>query len=605
MVDDDPILLNSYEPTIYALSTAPGRAAIAVIRVSGPACVEIYHALCPERRLPKSRYVALRTLYEPHKPATKDNVLDSDALVLYLPAPKTVTGDDVLELHVHGGSATVKAVLAAIPHCASPPGSSTSIRYADPGEFTRRAFLNDRLDLTQVEALSDTLSAVTEQQRRLSVRGTTSNSLSTQFTAWRTQLLHARAELEALIDFSEDQHFDESPSSLASSVASQVRALVILLRAHITNAVRGELLRNGIRLSLLGAPNAGKSSLLNRVVGRDAAIVSREAGTTRDVVEVGVDLDGWYCLLGDMAGLREDKPEVIDASPVQSAHDDTRVPITAIEQEGIARAKARALDSDVVIVVLAAERSAAAEAAPNPAPTPHLHLNREVTATAAAMHAARNNVLVAVNKVDLLRPASIGPNPAPPTAKPPSLPSDWLAAITAAIPGLPPSRIFPISCRDAPSLSSSSSSSCSTSHASKSSTDFDPGNIRPFLTGLTGLFESLTTPVTPSTSPSNSFSPEPDPDPSIWHESLGTTQRQRGHLESCLAHLEAFLADVDAAMSPSSAETRVVMAPDHAEIDLVVSAERLRAAAECLARITGRGVEAGDVEEVLGVVFEK
>jgi len=193
------------------------------------------------------------------------------------------------------------------------------------------------MDLPQIEALGETLSASTEQQRKLSVRGTTSQ-LAARYEQWRLLLLLARGELEALIDFSEDQHFDESPAILGVSVASQIRALRIDMEAHIVNAMRGELLRSGINVALLGAPNAGKSSLLNRIVGRDAAIVSQEAGTTRDVVEVGVDLGGWLVKIGDMAGLR--RAGVIPGDVVGT-----------IEQEGIKRAKQRALESDVLIVV--------------------------------------------------------------------------------------------------------------------------------------------------------------------------------------------------------------------------------------------------------------
>lgn len=197
------------DSTIYALSTAPGRAAIAIIRVSGSACQKVYQALCPDTTLPKPRYAAVRTLYEPSPSKTKQSVLDSNALIFYFPAPRTATGEDILELHVHGGPAIVKAVLAAIGSLNS---RTQPIRYAEPGEFTRRAFLNDRLDLPQIEALGDTLNAVTEEQRRLSVQGTTSG-LAKRYEEWRQMLLYARGELEALIDFSEDQHFDESPAS--------------------------------------------------------------------------------------------------------------------------------------------------------------------------------------------------------------------------------------------------------------------------------------------------------------------------------------------------------------------------------------------------------
>jgi tRNA modification GTPase len=437
-----------------------------------------------------------------------------------------VTGEDVLELHVHGGPAIVKAVLAAIPKCAKTPASAasmrTQIRYAEPGEFTRRAFANNRMDLPQIESLGETLSASTEQQRKLSVRGTMS-SLAARYEHWRMLLLQARGELEALIDFSEDQHFDESPAVLCASVADQVRALRVQMEAHVANAVRGELLRNGISVALLGAPNAGKSSLLNRIVGRDAAIVSQEAGTTRDVVEVGLDLGGWLVKIGDMAGLR--RAGLVGADIVG-----------AVEQEGIRRAKQRALESDVLIVV----QDATAEMDP------------EVMETAKQCIDVGINVLVALNKSDQLAVLD--------TAQ-----SAWIAKIQSIL-GLSNDRITFISCKE-PSTNT--------------------GNIPSFLTTLQDTFKSMTAALVPDS----------DPDPSIWQESLGATERQRLLLSECLDHLASFLSTVSADASPNGDK-------ETDEVDIVVAAECLRSAADALARITGRG-DSGDVEEVLGVVFEK
>ena len=434
----------------------------------------------------------------------------------------------MLELHVHGGPAIVRAVLAAIPQCAGAPGTSpmllpTRIRYAEPGEFTRRAFANDRMDLPQIESLGETLSASTEQQRRLSVRGTTS-SLAARYEHWRTLLLLARGELEALIDFSEDQHFDESPATLCASVAEQVRGLRSQMEAHVANAMRGELLRNGISVALLGAPNAGKSSLLNRIVGRDAAIVSQEAGTTRDVVEVGVDLGGWLVKIGDMAGLR--RAGLIDTDVVG-----------AVEQEGIRRAKQRALESDVLIIVQDATTD----------------MDPEVLETAKQCVDNGINVLVAVNKSDRLGVLDSARN-------------DWTLKLRSAL-GLSDNQICFISCKEG--------------------TGPNPGNIKSFLSTLLGTFNDMTTALVPGS----------EPDTSIWQESLGATERQRVLLSECLDHLEMFLSTVTMADVPENSE-----AAD--EVDIVVAAESLRSAAEALARITGRG-ESGDVEEVLGVVFEK
>lgn len=532
------ILRRYVDSTIYALSTAPGRGAIAIIRVSGPACLSVYRALCPGMKDPKPRYAAVRTLYDPNEQPTPSSVLDSGALVLYFPAPKTVTGEDLLELHVHGGTAIVRAVLAAIPQTQASlsPGL---VRYAEPGEFTRRAFANDRLDLTQVEALGDSLAANTEQQRRLSVRGTT-NSLATRYESWRKLLLEARGELEALIDFSEDQHFDESISELLGSVSVQVVDLRRQLLAHRENAMRGELLRSGISLALLGAPNAGKSSLLNAVVGREAAIVSREAGTTRDVVEVGIDLGGFLCRLGDTAGLRK---------ALEGASGDV---VGMVEQEGMRRAKARAEESDVVIVVLSFESDGNGKAA--------VRLDPEVIETAARLVQERNNVLVVINKTDMTEGSA-------------QL-DEAIDATQKAIPGLAREKVHPISCTttDAATVKS------------------DPGNLQLFLRALIAQFTTLTSAISPDSSG------DAESDPSIWQESLGATERHRLLLETCIASLDDFAALVDTASDEELS--------GDGEADVVLAAEYLRGAADSLARITGRG-EAGDVEEVLGVVFEK
>jgi len=530
------------DPTIYALSTAPGRAAIAIIRISGPACNHVYKSLCPGQKPLKPRYASVRTLYRPGAKPTPDNLLDSSALLLYFPAPNTVTGEDLLELHVHGGTAVVRAVLFAISQCSPAMGA---IRYAEAGEFTRRAFMNDRLDLTQVEALGDTLSANTEQQRRLSVRGTT-NNLSLRYESWRQMLLAARGELEALIDFSEDQHFDESPAELASSVADQVQDLVLLIDTHRRNAMRGELLRNGIAISLLGAPNAGKSSLLNRIVGREAAIVSQEAGTTRDVVEVGIDLGGYLCRLGDTAGLRS---AVLATAEARREHMQEK--ISMIEQEGMRRAKQRAIESDVVIVVLSLDLEGKKVV---------LRPDPEVTDTAAELAKQKSNVLVVLNKIDLLSGHA-------------SELENYRRQVADALPHVRLENIFAISCKDA-----------------ESSTSPDAGHIPTFLSGLIRQFEDMTSAVAAT---------DDDTDPSVWQESLGATERHRLLLDECQFHLEQFLGHVEA--GTRTAEDSNL---EEQDVDIVLAAENLRDAATCLARITGKG-EAGDVEEVLGVVFEK
>jgi tRNA modification GTPase len=476
-----------------------------------------------------------------------------------------VTGEDVLELHVHGGPAIVKAVLEAIPFCKPTSTQSSSfrhfaIRYAEPGEFTKRAFYNGRLDLTQAEALGDTLAAETEQQRRLAVDGA-GGTLAARYEEWRKMLLYARGELEALIDFSEDQHFDESPHELVGSITKQVLALKRQVEVHVQNASKGELLRNGISVALLGAPNAGKSSLLNRIVGREAAIVSQEEGTTRDIVDVSVDIGGWLVRLGDMAGLRNklDKDRGL-------RH---QTDIGAVEKEGMRRARARALESDVVVVVVSLEGEEESALAIRP------HVESEVTDAVRECQQAGKTIVVALNKIDKMPPGDI------------RLQNHILNEVEAKFPDVQKDHMFTMSCKPP-------SEPLANPHQN---TDQEPDNVQSFLNGLTKVFSTLTTP-----SGDPLFSSDPASSLSYWSHSLSVTHRQRTYLAQTLLHLDDYL------LQASSADvyTRHIDSQDDlvGDIDIVAAAEHLRFAAECLAKITGKG-EGGDVEDVLGVVFEK
>ena len=510
----------------------------------------MYHSLCPGKQRPRPRFATLRTL---HDPGEDGGVLDSSALVFYFPAPETATGEDILELHVHGGPAVVKAVLAAIPRHFQ--RLSQAIRYAEPGEFTRRAFYNNRLDLLQVEALGDTLAAETEQQRRLAVRGSTS-ILTKRYESWRKELLYARGELEALIDFSEDQHFDESPARLCASVAEQVNDLKGQLQANVQNASRGELLRNGINIALVGAPNAGKSSLLNQIVGREAAIVSSEPGTTRDVVDVNVDIGGFYCRFGDLAGLRK-------ASLTSGPHK-----VGEIEQEGMRRAKERALAADVVIAVISAE--SVVSNASTTGTTVRGIVDDEVLEVLKQCDLQRQNIICVFNKVDQFQSHQ-------------QLESQYSKLCRHSV------------LRELMDASRTSLYAVSCKFAQETDSRFpNAGGIQSFLIGLTHLFQEMTTAVGPYGV--EGFGNKLD---SCWAESLGASERQRILLQQCLQYLEDFLAVVQ-----TGPNGQRVASDDEDEIDVVVAAEHLRYAADCLAKITGRG-EAGDVEEVLGVVFEK
>jgi tRNA modification GTPase len=424
-----------------------------------------------------------------------------------------VTGEEVLELHIHGGPATVKAVLSAIPLSSS----ESTIRYAEPGEFTRRAFQNDKLDLAQVEALSDTLSAETEQQRRAAVRGNSGN-LGRTYERWREQLLYARGELEALIDFSEDQHFDESPAELLLNVTAQARVMLDAIGSHEIAGQRGELLKRGIRISLLGPPNAGKSSLLNQIVGREASIVSQEAGTTRDIVEVSLDIRGYLCTFADTAGLRKEDDKI-------ARNSGTRPAIGAVEQEGIRRAKAKAGEADIVIALTSVQSGSG------------IAVDLDILDIAKT---APQSIIV-INKNDVNAEGYLS--------------SESIAGFRDLI-GDYQTPIVAISCKDAQEHSNS---------------DSNPGNIKRLIDQLVDIFKTMTDL------------------PADMQDLLGVTERQRQLLTTCSQYLELFINEVQS---------------QKRECDIVLAAEHLRSAANCLSRITGRG-DAGDVEEVLGVVFEK
>jgi tRNA modification GTPase len=299
--------------TICALASAPGRAGVAVIRISGPAAGGALRSLCGP--LPAPRHASLRKLKHPQS----DELLDR-GLVLWLPGPASFTGEDMAELHVHGGRAVIGGVIGAL---VSAPG----MRLAEPGEFARRAFENGKLDLTEVEGLADLIAAETEAQARQALSQAEGGALSL-YESWRDELVKAQALAEAGLDFADE-------ADVAADAAVQADAIVAKLLASISQHLqdrRGERLRDGFRIVIAGAPNAGKSSLLNALARRDVAIVSEEAGTTRDVIEVHLDLGGLPVIVTDTAGLREAEG--------------------AVEAEGIKRALARAGEADLVLWVV-------------------------------------------------------------------------------------------------------------------------------------------------------------------------------------------------------------------------------------------------------------
>lgn len=298
-------------PTIFALSTPPGRSAIAVIRLSGPAVTALLDAMCAPR--PTPRQVALRRIKHP----TTGEILD-EALILYFAGPRSETGEDMAEFQVHGGRAIVRATLDAL---ASFPGC----RAAQPGEFANRAFHNGKLDLAQIEGLADLIDAETQNQRRQAIIQATGLQ-SQRFDRWRDDLLAAMGLVEAAIDFADEADVSDRAVQQAEVAVRNLRAD---LAAHLDDGRRGEILRDGFKVVLAGPPNAGKSSLLNALARRDAAIVSDEPGTTRDVIDIRLDLEGCAVIVSDTAGIRETS--------------------STVEQEGLRRTLQAARDADLVV----------------------------------------------------------------------------------------------------------------------------------------------------------------------------------------------------------------------------------------------------------------
>jgi len=292
--------------TIFAPATAAGRAAVAVVRVSGPRTAMAVAAIAGD--VPAARTASLRRLFD-----GEGREIDS-ALVLWFQGPGSYTGEDAAEFHVHGGPAVVAALVGAL--------AGLGLRLAEPGEFTRRAFENGKLDLAQAEAVADLIDAETEAQRRQALEQL-GGRLSAVQARWREALTEALAMFEAAVDFPDEE--------LPADVAARAQPLLALLAEQIEAAAadvsRGERVREGYRVALLGAPNAGKSTLLNALAGRDAAIVTATPGTTRDVIEVPMVLAGYKLLLADTAGLRDTDNE--------------------IEAEGVRRARAWADGADL------------------------------------------------------------------------------------------------------------------------------------------------------------------------------------------------------------------------------------------------------------------
>ncbi len=331
--------------TIFAVGTAPGRSAIAVLRLSGPATAKALRSMtgkAPPAPRRATRRLVLGLGLGPSEPI-------DEGLVMWFPGPASYTGEDMAEIHLHGGRATVAAALEAL-------GTLPGLRPAEPGEFTRRAFENGKLDLTAAEGIADLIAADTDTQAKQALRQM-QGELGRLYDGWRESLVTILARTEAWIDFPEEGVPDaviDDTRRIAGAVATEIRR-------HLDDGRRGERLREGVSVALIGPPNVGKSSLLNVLARRDAAIVSATAGTTRDVIEAHLDLAGYPVVVADTAGLRAAGDEV--------------------EAEGVRRALARANAADLKVALF--DATSWPEADP---------------ATAALVD---SNTIVAVNKADL------------------------------------------------------------------------------------------------------------------------------------------------------------------------------------------------------------
>ncbi|KAI6715295.1 hypothetical protein JHW43_002145, partial [Diplocarpon mali] len=493
----------------------------------------IHNALCPNKPLPVARNIAVRTLYSPVDPT---NILDSDAVILRLIAPRSSTGEDMLELHIHGGPATVRAVMSAIAEV-----NPRSIRAAGPGEFTRRALANGKLDLAQIESLGDTLSAHTEQQRRAALRGR-SGELSRAYHGLQKDLQMQRAQLAADVDFGESEDL-EGMDKVWSGVVQEVRSIQSRIIKHQTAARCGELIRKGVQISLIGHPNVGKSSLFNQILGTQASIVNQQAGTTRDIVEATIDLKGHFCTIADTAGVRTRESE-------------PNSEIGEVEEEGIRRAIARAKSSDIIILVVSPERNNTGFFKPK--------VNQSCISLVQGLE--RDSALWSIIQGEdgIQKPAIVVLNKFETLSEDDA--SQHLSSLQQN------ARAFLSNPDIVPILPISVAQAGNSLQTGKPSTD--AGNMGIFTTALVNTLKSLISV------------------PVEMVDLIGATERQRQLLEKCNEHLETFVCHAEQKMPPP---------------DAAIATHHLDNAANCLVQITGRDTMgiAGDVEEILGVVFEK
>lgn len=306
-------LATAHLPTIYALSTPPGqRSAIAIVRISGSHSKYIYRQLTKSKYEPIPRTTSLKKLYSPHQ---KKILLDT-SLTLFFNSPNTFTGEDILELHVHGGKAVTGSVLEAIGSL-NDRESCINIRYAQPGEFSLRAFQNGKFDLTEIEGIRELIDAETESQRR-SALSSFNGENKQRFILWRRTIVDNIAQLAAIIDFGDETEIGDLENIL-STVESNMLQLRGDVQQFIKKVQKSSILQSGIKLVLLGPPNAGKSSLINSISNDDISIVSQIPGTTRDTIELAINVNGYKIIMCDTAGIRGGSSDEIEMMGMKRA----------------------------------------------------------------------------------------------------------------------------------------------------------------------------------------------------------------------------------------------------------------------------------------------
>ncbi len=289
------------QDNIYALSTVPGKAGVAIVRIAGPCAEQVIYDLGYREHIQPRKAV-----YWEFRLQESVDILDC-GLFIFFKGPNSFTGDDILELHLHGSIAVVNDMMGAL-------SSLEYLRLAEPGEFSKRAFFNNKLDLTMAEGLADLIDAQTSVQRRVALRQY-HGELEQLYDTWREKLVHILARMEAFIDFPEE----DIPYQEVKAAIDVAHKLAIEINAHLSSSIRGEVITEGVHIVIFGPPNAGKSSLLNWLSQRDVAIVTDIAGTTRDVLQVRLDMDGFLTIFYDTAGLRQETEDVVEKQGIARA----------------------------------------------------------------------------------------------------------------------------------------------------------------------------------------------------------------------------------------------------------------------------------------------